>query len=95
MTNDHNFDIRTNIKRTNDLPIYLTLLGMPKLPGLACVYTLAIAFLLVSTLPVFSGKKLGNRVIEYLLGPGARKGVRGAAGPATATAAVSVPGVAA
>src|SRR5262245_5361525 len=44
------------------LPIYLTLLGLPRVPSVACVYTLAIAFLLVSTLPVFSGKKLGTRV---------------------------------
>jgi CDP-diacylglycerol---serine O-phosphatidyltransferase len=44
------------------LPIYITLLGMPRLTAVACVYTLAIAFLLVSTLPVFSGKKLGTRV---------------------------------
>ncbi len=51
------------------LPIYLALLGMPRLPGLACVYTLAIAFLLVSTLPVFSGKKLGNRVPRDMVLP--------------------------
>ncbi len=38
------------------------LLGMPRFNRLACIYTLVIAFLLVSTLPVFSGKKLGNRV---------------------------------
>jgi len=51
------------------LPIYLALLGMPRLSGLACVYTLAIAFLLVSTLPVFSGKKLGNRVPRDMVLP--------------------------
>ena len=51
------------------LPIYVALLGMPRLPGLACVYTLAIAFLLVSTLPVFSGKKLGNRVPRDMVLP--------------------------
>ena len=47
------------------LPIYLEFLGVPKtaivLP-LTFVYTLAIAFLMVSRLPVFSGKKLGTRV---------------------------------
>ena len=51
------------------LPIYLALLGMPRLTGLACIYTLAIAFLLVSTLPVFSGKKLGNRVPRDMVLP--------------------------
>jgi CDP-diacylglycerol--serine O-phosphatidyltransferase len=51
------------------LPIYVALLGMPRLPGLACIYTLAIAFLLVSTLPVFSGKKLGNRVPRDMVLP--------------------------
>ena len=44
------------------LPIYITLLGLPRLTALACIYTLVVAFLLVSTLPVFSGKKLGTRV---------------------------------
>ena len=51
------------------LPIYLNLLGMPRLTWLAGVYTLAIAFLLVSTLPVFSGKKLGNRVPPEMVLP--------------------------
>jgi nitrate/nitrite transport system ATP-binding protein len=40
-------------------------------------------------------KRARNRVIEYLLGPGARKGVRPAASVAAAPAAVSVPGAAA
>jgi len=47
------------------LPIYLEFLGVPKtavVSPLAFVYTLAIAFLMVSRLPVFSGKKLGTRV---------------------------------
>lgn len=47
------------------LPIYLNFLGVPKaaiLPHLTFVYTLTIAFLMVSRLPVFSGKKLGTRV---------------------------------
>ena len=51
------------------LPIYINLLGLPRFNALACIYTLAIAFLLVSTLPVFSGKKLGNRVRPDLVLP--------------------------
>jgi CDP-diacylglycerol--serine O-phosphatidyltransferase len=51
------------------LPIYVTLLGMPRLTAIACVYTLAVAFLLVSTLPVFSGKKLGTRVAPNMVLP--------------------------
>jgi CDP-diacylglycerol--serine O-phosphatidyltransferase len=51
------------------LPIYVNLLGMPRLTGLACVYTLAIAILLVSTLPVLSGKKLGTRVAPNMVLP--------------------------
>ncbi|HWV42512.1 CDP-diacylglycerol--serine O-phosphatidyltransferase [Pseudorhodoplanes sp.] len=51
------------------LPIYVTLLGMPRLTALACIYTLAIALLLVSTLPVFSGKKLGTRVPPNMVLP--------------------------
>ncbi len=51
------------------LPIYLALLGFPRVPALAGVYTLAIAFLLVSTLPVFSGKKLGTRVPREMVLP--------------------------
>jgi CDP-diacylglycerol--serine O-phosphatidyltransferase len=47
------------------LPIYLVFLGLPKgsvVAPLTFVYTLTIAFLMVSRLPVFSGKKLGTRV---------------------------------
>lgn len=51
------------------LPIYVNLLGMPRLTSIACIYTLIVAFLLVSTLPVFSGKKLGNRVRPDLVLP--------------------------
>lgn len=51
------------------LPIYINLLGLPRFNTLACIYTLVIAFLLVSTLPVFSGKKLGNRVRPDLVLP--------------------------
>jgi CDP-diacylglycerol---serine O-phosphatidyltransferase len=47
------------------LPIYLSFLGLPE--GLitvwfTLVYTLAIALLMVSRLPVFSGKRVGKRV---------------------------------
>lgn len=51
------------------LPIYVNLLGMPRLTALACVYTLACALLLVSTLPVLSGKKLGTRVAPNMVLP--------------------------
>jgi CDP-diacylglycerol--serine O-phosphatidyltransferase len=51
------------------LPIYVNLLGVPRLTALACVYTLAVAFLLVSTLPVLSGKKLGTRVAPNMVLP--------------------------
>jgi CDP-diacylglycerol--serine O-phosphatidyltransferase len=47
------------------LPIYVQFLGLPKLAVVApvtLVYTLIIAFLMVSKLPVYSGKKMGTRV---------------------------------
>jgi CDP-diacylglycerol---serine O-phosphatidyltransferase len=47
------------------LPIYIEFLGLPKLAVVApvtLVYTLIIAFLMVSKLPVYSGKKMGTRV---------------------------------
>jgi CDP-diacylglycerol--serine O-phosphatidyltransferase len=44
------------------LPIYLSLLGFPKLTLITVVYTLAIAFLMVSRIPVYSGKRVGKRV---------------------------------
>ncbi|HEV3394647.1 MAG TPA: CDP-diacylglycerol--serine O-phosphatidyltransferase [Xanthobacteraceae bacterium] len=44
------------------LPIYLKFLGVPIPSVLTFLYTLAIAILMVSRLPVFSGKKLGTRV---------------------------------
>src|SRR3954470_5215385 len=53
------------------LPIYVSLLGVPKLPFLTpmvFLYTLAIALLMVSRLPVFSGKRSGKRVApEFVL----------------------------
>ncbi len=54
------------------LPIYAVLLGLPRsgiLTWLTLVYTLAIAALMVSRLPVFSGKRVGNRVPPDLVGP--------------------------
>jgi CDP-diacylglycerol--serine O-phosphatidyltransferase len=50
---------------TSLLPLYLAFLGVPFGPAvapLALVYVLAIAFLLVSTIPTFSGKTMGKRV---------------------------------
>jgi CDP-diacylglycerol--serine O-phosphatidyltransferase len=51
------------------LPIYIYLLGAPRFSGVAFVYTLLIAFLMVSTLPVYSGKKLGTRVPPEMVLP--------------------------
>jgi CDP-diacylglycerol---serine O-phosphatidyltransferase len=47
------------------LPIYVYFVGVPfsgVVAALALIYTLVIAILMVSRLPVFSGKKLGTRV---------------------------------
>ncbi len=54
------------------LPIYAVLLGMPRsavLTWLTLFYTLAIALLMVSRLPVFSGKRVGTRVPPDMVGP--------------------------
>ena len=51
------------------LPIYLYLLGLPRLTPLALVYTLVIALLMVSRLPVFSGKQIGTRVRPEMVLP--------------------------
>ena len=54
------------------LPIYVFFLGMPRLGFVAPVtmlYTLAIAFLMVSRLPVFSGKRVGKRVAPEMVLP--------------------------
>jgi CDP-diacylglycerol---serine O-phosphatidyltransferase len=54
------------------LPIYVYFLGMPRLAFVAPVtfiYTLAIAFLMVSRLPVFSGKRVGKRVAPEMVLP--------------------------
>ena len=47
------------------LPVYVQFLGVPRLAFMAPVtlaYALAIAFLMVSRLPVYSGKRIGTRV---------------------------------
>jgi CDP-diacylglycerol--serine O-phosphatidyltransferase len=54
------------------LPIYIEFLGLPKLAVIApvtLVYTLAIAFLMVSKLPVYSGKRFGTRVAPDMVLP--------------------------
>ena len=52
------------------LPIYLNLLGLFRAPAtLTLLYTLAIAALMVSRLPVFSGKKVGQRVSPEMVLP--------------------------
>ncbi|MEA2992490.1 MAG: CDP-diacylglycerol---serine O-phosphatidyltransferase [Alphaproteobacteria bacterium] len=54
------------------LPIYLYFLGFPRgaaVTWMVFVYTLAIAFLMVSRLPVFSGKRVGKRVPPEMVLP--------------------------
>ena len=52
------------------LPIYLSFLGIPQPPAvLTAFYTLLIAILMVSRLPVFSGKAVGMRVQPELVLP--------------------------
>jgi CDP-diacylglycerol--serine O-phosphatidyltransferase len=52
------------------LPIYLAFLGMPTPPAtLTAFYTLLIAFLMVSRLPVFSGKTVRLRVPPEMVLP--------------------------
>jgi len=52
------------------LPIYLAFLGSPKPPAtLTAAYTLLIAFLMVSRLPVFSGKQVRMRVPPEMVLP--------------------------
>jgi CDP-diacylglycerol--serine O-phosphatidyltransferase len=52
------------------LPIYLNLLGLFKAPAaVTLIYTLAIAGLMVSRLPVFSGKRVGKRVPPEMVLP--------------------------
>jgi len=52
------------------LPIYVALLGGPRAaPIVTLLYTLVIAFLMVSQLPVFSGKRVGKRVEPEMVLP--------------------------
>jgi len=54
------------------LPIYAAFLGLPRsqfLTWSTLVYTLAVASLMVSRLPVFSGKRVGTRVPPEMVGP--------------------------
>jgi CDP-diacylglycerol--serine O-phosphatidyltransferase len=52
------------------LPIYLYFLfGAGRFAPLVFVYTLAIAFLMVSRIPVFSGKRVGKRVAPEMVLP--------------------------
>jgi CDP-diacylglycerol--serine O-phosphatidyltransferase len=54
------------------LPIYVTLLGMPRFSlsaPIVFLYTLSIAILMVSRLPVFSGKRVGKRVAPEMVLP--------------------------
>jgi CDP-diacylglycerol--serine O-phosphatidyltransferase len=51
------------------LPIYVNLLGFPKLTIVTFIFTLTIAFLMVSRLPVYSGKRVGKRVPPEMVLP--------------------------
>jgi CDP-diacylglycerol--serine O-phosphatidyltransferase len=52
------------------LPMYLVLIGAPQLPAaLTAIFTLTIAFLMVSRLPVFSGKMIGAKVAPDMVLP--------------------------
>jgi CDP-diacylglycerol---serine O-phosphatidyltransferase len=54
------------------LPIYAVYLGVPRsgfLTWVTLFYTLGIAWLMVSRLPVFSGKRVGKRVPPEMVGP--------------------------
>jgi CDP-diacylglycerol---serine O-phosphatidyltransferase len=54
------------------LPIYAAFLGLPRsqfLTWVTLAYTLAIAALMVSRLPVYSGKRFGTRVPPEMVGP--------------------------
>ncbi|VAW17950.1 CDP-diacylglycerol--serine O-phosphatidyltransferase, partial [hydrothermal vent metagenome] len=55
------------------LPLYFSLLQVPDLPGSAVftlIYTAVIAVLMVSRLPTFSAKMLGQRVRRDMVMPG-------------------------
>ncbi len=55
------------------IPLYFSLLGLPELPGgaiITLIYTGFIAILMVSRLPTFSAKMLGQRVRRDMVMPG-------------------------
>jgi len=57
---------------TSMLPLYLSFLGFsigPAVAPLALVYLLGLAFLMVSTIPVYSGKTLGLKVPRHWVLP--------------------------
>ncbi|MCR6734754.1 MAG: CDP-diacylglycerol--serine O-phosphatidyltransferase [Afipia sp.] len=52
------------------LPMYLVLIGAPQLPApITALFTLSIAFLMVSRLPVFSGKMIGGKIAPDMVLP--------------------------
>jgi CDP-diacylglycerol---serine O-phosphatidyltransferase len=54
------------------LPIYVTFLGVPRSSVLiwsTLFYTLVIALLMISRLPVYSGKRVGTRIPPEMVGP--------------------------
>lgn len=52
------------------LPMYLVFIGAPQLPApVTAVFTLSIAFLMVSRLPVFSGKMIGGKIAPDMVLP--------------------------
>jgi CDP-diacylglycerol--serine O-phosphatidyltransferase len=52
------------------LPMYLVLVGLPEFPAtFTALYTLVIGFLMVSRLPVFSGKMIGGKVAPDMVLP--------------------------
>ena len=51
------------------LPIYMHFLGLPQIALVTFVYTVVIALLMVSRLPVYSGKKLSKRVPREMVLP--------------------------
>lgn len=52
------------------LPMYLVLIGAPQLPApITALFTLTIAFLMVSRLPVFSGKMIGGKIAPDMVLP--------------------------
>jgi CDP-diacylglycerol--serine O-phosphatidyltransferase len=52
------------------LPMYLVLVGLPQLPAtITALYVLVIGFLMVSRLPVFSGKTVGAKVEREMVLP--------------------------